>query len=93
VEIITMVTPTCPYCPYAVLTANMFAYESGGRVISEVVEANEQMDIADLYQVTAVPAVVLKAEDQDTGNLEFIGVPPEADLLRKVVMYSNKGVE
>jgi len=92
VEVITIVTPTCPYCPYAVLTANMFAYESNGKVISEVVEANEQMDIADLYQVTAVPAVALKAEDQDVGNIEFIGVPPEADLLRKIIMYSNQGL-
>ncbi|MFP3216960.1 MAG: thioredoxin family protein, partial [Vulcanisaeta sp.] len=76
VEVMTVVTPSCPYCPYAVLMANMFAYDSKGRVISTTVEAYEESDIADMYQVSAVPTVILRREDQDVGNVEFIGVPP-----------------
>ena len=93
VEVMTVVTPSCPYCPYAVLMANMFAYDSKGRVISTTVEAYEESDIADMYQVSAVPAVVLRREDQDVGNVEFIGVPPESDLLRKVLEYSGVSLQ
>ena len=93
VEVMTVVTPSCPYCPYAVLMANMFAYDSKGRVISTTVEAYEESDIADMYQVSAVPTIVLKREDQDVGNVEFIGVPPESDLLKKVLEYSGVSLQ
>ncbi|WP_069807007.1 protein disulfide oxidoreductase [Vulcanisaeta thermophila] len=89
VHVMTVVTPSCPYCPYAVLMANMFAYDSKGKVVSITVEAYEQSDIADAYQVSAVPTVILMREDQDTGNVEFIGVPPESDLLKKVLDYGG----
>ncbi|WP_291998748.1 thioredoxin family protein [Caldivirga sp.] len=88
VEVVTVVTPSCPYCPYAVLLANMFAYESKGKVRSVVVEAYEEPDIADMYGVTAVPTVVIRNEGS-TGDVEFVGVPPEADLLKKVISYSG----
>ncbi|MCG2863412.1 MAG: thioredoxin family protein [Vulcanisaeta sp.] len=93
VEVMTVVTPSCPYCPYAVLMANMFAYDSKGRVISTTVEAYEESDIADMYQVSAVPTVILRREDQDVGNVEFIGVPPESDLLKKVLEYSGVSLQ
>ncbi|MCG2869865.1 MAG: thioredoxin family protein [Vulcanisaeta sp.] len=93
VEVMTVVTPSCPYCPYAVLMANMFAYDSKGRVISTTVEAYEESDIADMYQVSAVPTIVLRREDQDVGNVEFIGVPPESDLLKKVLEYSGVSLQ
>ncbi len=93
VEVMTVVTPSCPYCPYAVLMANMFAYDSKGKVVSITVEAYEESDIADMYQVTAVPTVVLKREDQEVGNVEFIGVPPESDLLKKVLDYSGVNLQ
>ena len=89
VEVITVVTPSCPYCPYAVLLANMFAHDSGGKVIAMNVEAYEAPDIADAYSVSAVPTVALRAADQEIGNVEFVGVPPEAELLKKVLEYSG----
>jgi len=85
VYIVTIVTPACPLCPKAVLKANMFALESRGLITSIVVEAYEQPDIADLYGITAVPAVILAREGEPMGSLEYIGIPPEFDLLRKVV--------
>jgi len=85
---VTVVTPSCPYCPYAVLLANMFAFESKGKVRSIVVEAYEEPDIADMYGVTAVPTVVIRNEGTQ-GDVEFVGVPPEADLLKKILSYSG----
>jgi len=79
VVIETIVTPSCPYCPYAALMANMFAYESyraGLRsIVSVVVEAYENMDIAQKYAVSSVPAIAIN------GRVEFIGVPYEDQLL------------
>ncbi|MEZ0290832.1 MAG: thioredoxin family protein [Sulfolobales archaeon] len=78
----TIVTPSCPYCPYAVLLANMVAYESyrsGKRnIVSVVVEAYENMDIAEKYAVTSVPTIVIN------GRVEFIGVPYEDQLLDSI---------
>ncbi|MEM1518757.1 MAG: thioredoxin family protein [Pyrobaculum sp.] len=84
VYVLTVVTPSCPYCPYAALLANMFAYESKGKVISVVVEAYENPDIADTYGVTGVPTVILQSEDAGLGEVEFVGVPPEHELLARV---------
>ncbi len=89
VFVYTVVTPSCPYCPYAALLANMFAYESGGKVVSIVVEAYENPDIADMYGVTGVPAVILQAEGTAMGEMEFVGVPPEHELLERVKNYMS----
>ena len=82
VYIEVVVTPSCPYCPYAVLLANMFAYEawkSGSKaVIADTVEAYENPDIADKYNVMSVPAIALN------GKMAFIGVPYEEDFIHYV---------
>lgn len=79
----TLVTPSCPYCPYAVLMANMFAFESSraglNSITSAVVEAYENMDIAQKYSITSVPAVAVN------GRVEFIGVPYEDQLLEVLI--------
>jgi glutaredoxin-like protein len=83
VVIETIVTPSCPYCPYAVLMANMFAYEAykagSKNVTSIVVEAYENMDIAQKYAVSSVPSIVIN------GRVEFIGVPYEEQLLEVLI--------
>ncbi len=77
-----IVTPPCPYCPYASLLANMFAYESWrvgkGNIISRVIEAFENPDIADKYGVTTVPAIAIN------GKLVFVGVPYEEELAKRI---------
>jgi len=83
IRIETIVTPSCPYCPYAALLANMFAYEnwkSGRRtIVSEVIEAYENVDIAERYGVMTVPTIAIN------GEVEFIGVPYDDDLLSRVM--------
>jgi len=82
VHIETIVTPQCPYCPYAVLLANMMAYEAWKRsnpiVMSDTVEAYENPDIADKYNVMSVPAIALN------GRLVFVGVPYEEDFINYI---------
>ncbi len=74
-----IVTPTCPYCPYVALIANMIAYEAyraGNRaVVSDIVEAYENPDIAEAYNVMSVPAVAINK------RLAFVGVPYEEQLV------------
>ncbi len=87
VHIETIVTPACPYCPYAVLLAHMLAFEAYKQgnpiIISEAVEAYENPDIADKYNVMTVPAIVIN------GTLVFVGVPYEEDF----IMYVKEASE
>ncbi len=82
VHIEVVVTPQCPYCPYAALLANMFAFEAwkAGRrdFIADTVEAYENPDIADKYNVTSVPAIAIN------GVLAFVGVPYEEDFIDRI---------
>ncbi len=93
VHVEVVVTPQCPYCPYAALLTNMFAYEvwrAGRRnFISDTVEAYENPDIADKYNVTSVPAIAIN------GVLAFVGVPYEEDYIERIldVVKRRKKVE
>ncbi len=84
----TIVTPSCPYCPYAVLLANMVAFESfkagKSNIISTVVEAYENMDIAEKYAVASVPTIAINE------RVEFIGVPYEDQLLDSIYRISAR---
>jgi len=83
VKIETVVTPSCPYCPYAALMAHMVAYEAckAGKcnVISDVVEAYENQDIAEKYQVMSVPTIAINE------SVEFIGVPYEEQFINTIL--------
>ncbi len=84
-----VVTPQCPYCPYAALLINMFAFEAKKQgkpcVVADTVEAYENEDIANKYNVMSVPAIAIN------GQVEFIGVPYEDDLLAKLFEVPAKG--
>lgn len=82
-----VVTPTCPYCPYASLLSNMFAYESyrSGKksIVSKTIEAYENPDIADMYNVMTVPTVAINR------SVEFVGPPTEDQLLDRVLKHAK----
>ena len=88
VHIEVIITPSCPYCPYAALLANMFAFESYKQgvksIIADTVEAYENPDIADKYNVMSVPAIAIN------GVPAFVGLPYEEDLLRRIVEIINE---
>jgi thioredoxin reductase (NADPH) len=90
IHILTFVTPTCPYCPYQVLLANKFAIELKGIIEADCIEAYENPDLADSYQVSAVPHnVILLREDNNEVILDTsVGSQPEEkyamDLLRSL---------
>jgi glutaredoxin-like protein len=82
VYIEVIVTPTCPYCPYVALMANMMAFEAyraGNRaVVSDIVEAYENQDIADAYNVISVPVVAINRQ------VAFVGLPYEEQFVEAV---------
>ncbi|ACB07971.1 protein disulfide oxidoreductase [Candidatus Korarchaeum cryptofilum] len=90
IHIMTFVTPTCPYCPYQVLLANKFAIELKGIIEADCIEAYENPDLADSYQVSAVPHnVILMREDGNEVILDTsVGSQPEEkyamDLVRSL---------
>ncbi|MEM2020870.1 MAG: thioredoxin family protein [Zestosphaera sp.] len=88
VQVDVIVTPTCPYCPYAALLANMFAFESfksGNKMITtNTIEAYENPDVADNYGIMSVPTIAIN------GEVEFVGVPYEDQLLERVIDHSNR---
>jgi len=90
VKIETVVTPSCPYCPYAALMAHMVAFEAckAGKcnVLSDVIEAYENQDIAEKYQVMSVPTIAIN------GSVEFIGVPYEENFINSI-LEKQKGEE
>jgi len=88
VHVEVIVTPQCPYCPYAALLTNMFAYEAWRNnkrnFIADTVEAYENPDIADKYNVMSVPAIAIN------GSLAFVGVPYEEDFIERIIDVVEK---
>ena len=85
VRIETIITPSCPYCPHSVLMANRIALASGGKVISDTIEAYEFPEIANKWAVTAVPTTILSVEEPYSGDVFTIGVPNEKALIRAIL--------
>ena len=85
VKIETIVTPTCPWCPHAALVAHRVAVASRGKVISDVVEAYEFPEIAERYNVSAVPTIILSVDGNYTGEVFTVGVPKLELLIRRIL--------
>ncbi|MFQ6082658.1 MAG: thioredoxin [Candidatus Aminicenantia bacterium] len=79
------VTPTCPYCPQAVLLANQIAIEAKGQVTAECVEANENAELSNKFNVFSVPQQVIN----DDLNSVTIGVQPEDKFIELVLKYGS----
>lgn len=80
VHLKVFVTPTCPHCPGAVRTASALAIISE-QVRTDVVDATQFPELAQRYQVFAVPRVVINDNKYFEGNLppeQFIGRIEEA---------------
>ncbi len=75
VEIKVFVTPSCPYCPSAVHTAHMFTIENQ-KIVSKMIEAEEFPELAEKYEVMAVPKVVINEK------VQFEGAYPPVNFLK-----------
>ncbi|NPA76919.1 MAG: glutaredoxin, partial [Candidatus Diapherotrites archaeon] len=82
------VTPTCPYCPLAVRAAHHFAFIND-KITAEMIEAIEWSDLADKFQVSAVPKNVILDEN---GNelVEWEGALPE-EVFAEYTLKAFKG--
>jgi glutaredoxin-like protein len=88
------VTPSCPYCPWAVKSAHRFAYVNPN-VKGVMIEAIEYSDLADKYEVSAVPKnVVIDGETGET-LLAWEGAMPEDAFAHQLfhAYQHKKGVE
>ncbi len=74
-EVLIFVTPTCPYCPLAVHTAHTFAFVNPN-IRAAMVEALEYSELADRYNVSAVPKIVVRDKNKRT-LVEWEGAVPE----------------
>jgi glutaredoxin-like protein len=72
------VTPTCPHCPGAARTAHQLAMASD-RITADVIVVNDFPDLAERYDVMAVPKVVI----DDAGSFE--GALPEDEFVAQLV--------
>ncbi|MGC9058787.1 MAG: protein disulfide oxidoreductase [Candidatus Aenigmatarchaeota archaeon] len=79
VEIQVFVTPQCPYCPYQVLLVNNIAIEKKGLVHAKCIESLENPDLADKFNVQAVPHTVINEKQ------ELIGVQPEDRMVEAIL--------
>ena len=84
IEIMVFVTTTCGYCPAAAITAMNFAIASD-QISAVIVDAGENMDLAEIYQVVGVPKIVI-----NRGLVEFVGAQPENAFLGYVVSAYEK---
>jgi len=81
----TYVTPNCPHCPKAVVLSNQIAIESGRKIISRCIEAQEMMDRARMFNVSSVPQQVI---NEEKGSIT-IGVQQEKTFVNQVISYGS----
>ncbi|MCS6875368.1 MAG: thioredoxin family protein [Aquificaceae bacterium] len=83
-EIMVFVTTSCGYCPAAAITAMNFAIASDN-IRASIVDASENTDLAQIYQVVGVPKIVI-----NKGVAEFVGAQPENSFLGYVMSAYEK---
>jgi glutaredoxin-like protein len=84
IDIMVFVTTSCGYCPAAAITAFKFAM-ANDHITSKAVDASENMDLSERFQVVGVPKVVL-----NDGLAEFVGAQPEEAFLGYITSVASK---
>lgn len=78
VHIRVFVTPTCPYCPLAARAAHAYAI-ANTNIVADVIEAMEFPELAERYNVQAVPKVIIN------DDVEFEGAVPHDFFIEKIM--------
>ncbi|MFN4245371.1 MAG: thioredoxin family protein [Brevinematia bacterium] len=85
VNIKVFVTPTCPYCPGSAYLANRIAVASKGKVLSEVIEANENPSLAVEWSIESVPTQIIN----DSEDSKTIGLQSENEFVNQVLSFGR----
>jgi glutaredoxin-like protein len=83
-EIMVFVTTSCGYCPSAAVMAMNFAL-ANENIKALIVDASENVDLAERFQVVGVPKIVI-----NRGLVEFVGAQPEHAFLGYVISAYEK---
>lgn len=83
------VTPGCPYCPRSVMLANQVAIAAKGKVTAECVEATQNIELAQQFNVSSVPQQVINGDPDSVS----IGAPPESQFIDAVLAYGSSRYE
>ncbi|RLJ70906.1 glutaredoxin-like protein [Hydrogenivirga caldilitoris] len=83
-ELMVFVTTSCGYCPAAAVMAYNFALASD-YITAKVVDASENPDLAERFQVVGVPKIVI-----NNGVAEFVGAQPENAFLGYIIATYEK---
>ena len=70
-RVLVFVTPTCPYCPSMAKLAALYGIGSENIEVT-IVNAMEEPQLADLYNVSAVPKTVIESNNKE----EILGLVP-----------------
>ena len=84
IELMVFVTTSCGYCPSAAVMAYNFALASD-YITAKVVDASENPDLAERFQVVGVPKIVI-----NQGEAEFVGAQPENAFLGYIIAVYEK---
>jgi len=84
IEIWVFVTTSCGYCPSAAVMAWDFAL-ANDNITSKVIDASENQDLAEQFQVVGVPKIVI-----NKGVAEFVGAQPENAFLGYIMAVYEK---
>jgi len=88
-DVKVFVTTSCGYCPQAAITAYQFAVASPN-VVANVIDAQENPDLAQKYQVVGVPKIVITKLGDDQPLVEFVGAQPPEYFLSYLVQAAQK---
>ncbi|MDD3626901.1 MAG: thioredoxin family protein [bacterium] len=89
VKLYVFVTPQCPYCPYSVIIGHKMAFESKGKIASICVEAQENQELSEKFNVSSVPHQVINDDPESTS----IGVPNISTFFEQILSYSKNEPE
>ena len=89
VKLYSFVTPTCPYCPQSAVLNHKIAIAKKGLVRSICIEANENMELSQKFQVGSVPQQNINDDTEST----TVGVQPESTYIDQILSYGSTKYE
>lgn len=87
VKLQVFVTTSCPYCPQSASLAFKLAMANPKFISAEIVEAQENLELASQYDVKSVPMQIINGEKESM----TVGVQPPAQFILQVLKYGYSG--